>query len=284
MATAGLQSPDRLRALAEGYARRGVGITTIGVGAEFDVELMRTIGEVGAGNFYFLEDPAAVEEVFEEEVATFLVPIALDVEIDVVVGAGYEVRRAYGTNGWRGGLRSGEVRLPSLFLAGRRSASEPVEGGRRGGGGGILVELTPTRGEIDPQDLPRRVGRLTMRWTDPATGERREQHQDVENPYDPGFIPEGGHFTDATAEKSFVMLNLLVAFQNAAMLVEDGDVGSAVGTLEALRPRVQDWLDGHESPDADIEDDLRYVDLFIENLRAHWRDEVRRPPDPWPVD
>jgi Ca-activated chloride channel family protein len=283
VATSGIRGAARLTAMAEAYARQGIGITTIGVGESFDVELMRAIGEVGAGNFYFLEDAAAVEEVFEEEIATFLVPIALDVEIDVVMGAGYEVRRAYGTNGWRGGLRSGEIRLPSLFLAGRREASEPVEGGRRGGGGGILIEVMPSA-ELDGIESPERVGRIMLRYTDPESGERREQRVLIDNPNLPGEIPEGGHFTDATVEKGFVMLNLLVGFQLASGLAEDGDPSSAVGVLEALRPQVADWLLAHDN-DPDIEDDLKYVDLFISNLRnSNTIVNVNRPPEPWPVD
>jgi Ca-activated chloride channel family protein len=282
VATSGLRQPARLQSMAEAYARRGIGITTIGVGEEFDVELMRAIGEVGAGNFYFLENAAAVEEVFEEEIATFLVPIALDVEIDVVMGEAYEVRRAYGTNGWRGGLRSGEIRLPSLFLAGRREAAAPIEGGRRGGGGGILIEVMPRAGAAE---IPERVGRIMLRYTDPTSGERREQTVLIDNPYRPGEIPDGGHFTDATVEKGFVMLNLLVGFQMATLLVEDGDPGAAIGVLEALRPQVAGWLAAHPDGEPDIEDDLKYVDRFIANLRQRGASTpISRPPEPWPVD
>ncbi|MGK0361979.1 MAG: Ca-activated chloride channel family protein, partial [Bradymonadia bacterium] len=139
VATTGLESGERMKLLAQAYARQGIGITTIGVGAEFDVDVMRALSEVGAGNFYFLENPAAVEEVFADEIATFLVPVALDVEINLAVGSGYRVGQAYGTNGWRGGLTGGVINIPSLFLAGRQSAAAPIEDGRRGGGGGIIV-------------------------------------------------------------------------------------------------------------------------------------------------
>ena len=53
---------------------------------------MRELSERGGGAFYFLEDPAAVQEVFEEEVAAFLIPLATDVVIDVEVDAGYSLR------------------------------------------------------------------------------------------------------------------------------------------------------------------------------------------------
>lgn len=282
VATAGLESSERLRVLAEAYARLGIGLTTIGVGRDFDVSAMRSLSEVGAGNFYFLEDPAAVEEVFAEEVATFLVPVALDVEITLQVGPSYIVRQAYGTHGWRGGLRAGEVAIPSLFLAGRQRATDPVEGGRRGGGGGILVELMPLNGTLE---APRLVGSLLMAYTDPTTGERREQAVNIENPNDPGVIPEGGYFTGSTVEKGFVMLNLLVGFQMAAELAYDADVGSAIGVLQALQAEVRQWLAGQLVPDPDIADDLRYVEMFLANLAlVQGQTPVNRPPEPWLVD
>ncbi|MCA9526353.1 MAG: VWA domain-containing protein, partial [Myxococcales bacterium] len=282
VATAGLEQPARLKALAEAYARLGVGITTIGVGTDFDVDTMRELSEVGAGNFYFLDDPAAVEEVFVDEVATFLVPVALDVEIDVQVGQGYLLRGAYGTNAWEGGLRAGRADIPSLFLAGRQQAAAPIEDGRRGGGGGIIVELMPLRDQSGVREREL-VGTVSMTWTDPMTGDRLEQSTRIISPHAAGELPEQGFFTNATVEKGFVMLNLLVGFQLASQLAYDADVGTAIGVLDALRMEVRRWLQGN--PDPDIEDDLRYVDLFISVLqRQQSQTPVSRPPEPWPVD
>ena len=284
--TAGLTHPARLEALADGYARQGVGITTIGLGQDFDLDTMRAISDTGAGNFYFLEDPTAAAEVFAEEALTFLVPVALDVQIEVYAGEGYTVRGAYGTRGWTGGLRSGIVDQASLFLAGRQRADDPIEGGRRGGGGGILIELMPRTG-ADPAD-PEQVGEVAMTYTDPQTGETLEQRVDIRNPFAPGEIPNGGHFTHDTVRKGFVILNILVAFQLAAELAQEADYPNAIALLEALGEGVSAWLVDH--PDPDIEDDLRYVDLFRDNLATAERRlgvETRTPPapvEPWPAD
>ncbi|WP_437600480.1 vWA domain-containing protein [Sorangium sp. So ce590] len=285
VATTGLTSPERLVSLARGYAEKGIGVTAVGVGAEFDVGAMRGISEVGAGNFYFLEDPKAVEEVFTEEVKTFLVPLALDVELDVAVGDGYVVRGAYGTNGWQGGERGGAVHIPSLFLAGRTSASEPVGSGRRGGGGAIVLELVPKPDQQGVDD-PHAVGSLALSWKHPLTGETHAQQVDIEAPSTPDAPPEGGYFSGDTVEKGFVMLNLYAGFKLAAQLAADADPRTARRTLEALRPNVEAWLEEH--PDPDVEDDLRYVNLFIENLITVEADvqpyTPAEPPNPWPAD
>ncbi|MEZ4468150.1 MAG: hypothetical protein R3F43_27895 [bacterium] len=184
--------------------------------------------------------------------------------------------------GWVGGLRAGRVAIPSLFLAGREQAQAPIEDGRRGGGGGIIVELMPLR---DQSGVAERglVGTVSMTWTDPTTGERLEQSSRITSSVLAGELPDGGFFTDATVEKGFVMLNLLVGFQLASQLAYDADLGTAIGVLDALRSAVQGWLVTH--PDPDIQDDLRYVDLFIQILsRQQSQTPVSRPPEPWPVD
>ena len=283
VATAGVQNPSKLTSLAQAYAKKGIGVTTIGVGAEFDVEVMRDLSEVGAGNFYFLEDPKAVVEVFTDEVNTFLVPVALDVNIDVTVGGGYVVRGVYGTNGWQTAEGGGTISIPSLFLAGRTSADEPISDGRRGGGGAMILELVPRSGAISVPD-PYEVGSLGLSFKDPLTGQTKTQFTNIKAPhlYDE---PEM-HFSDDTVEKGFVMLNIYAGFKLAAELTADSDPRTARRTLEALRPNVDAWLAEH--PDPDIQDDLKYIDLFIENLKVVEATttpyEPAEPPPPWPAD
>jgi Ca-activated chloride channel family protein len=284
VATAGLVDRAKLKGLAEGYAREGIGITTVGVGTDFDVDVMRDLSEVGAGNFYFLEDPKAVKEVFTEEVKVFLTPVALDASIDVSVGGGYVVRGVYGTNGWTGSEGGGSVNIPSLFLAGRTDAQEPVDYGRRGGGGAILLELVP-RG-VAAVEKPLEVGSVAFSWKHPVTGMTHSESIQVESPYMPGLVPEEGYFTGPTIEKGFVMLNLFAGFKMATQLAADSDPRTARRVLEALRPNVQAWVDAN--PDVDVADDLTYVDLFIENLIVVESQtqpyEPADPPNPWPAD
>lgn len=280
-ATEGLQEPARLEALAAAYARRGIGITTIGLGQDFDLATMRAISDTGAGNFYFVEDPSAVVEVFTEEVQTFLVPIALDARIDVVAGDGYIVRGAYGVRDWRGGLYSGTARQASLFLAGRQRAEDPVDGGRRGGGGAILIELMP-RGGSEALTRAGRVGTVTLSYTDPTSLEPRTQQIDVDSPYAPTEAPRELHASHATARKGFVMLNVLVGFQLAAELALEADYGTAISLLGGLEIGLDLYLRDH--PDPDLEDDALYVTLFRQNLEDTVADlRISTPPEPAPA-
>ncbi|NUN12185.1 MAG: VWA domain-containing protein [Myxococcales bacterium] len=295
--TAGIQEKSKLLSLAKGYAGKGVALTTIGVGEEFDVDLMEDLGEVGAGNFYFLEDARSVLEVFTEEVKVFMVPVALDVSITFSAGPAYGVREAFGTHAYSGGPTGGEIYLPALFLAGRTDDTQPEIEGRRGGGGAIIVELMPkfsavsgVPGSGEQTDINStvagdlyRVGTLYLTWKEPATGQVFSQTVEVDNPDLPGEWPQSGTFTTKTTEKAFVMLNLYTAFRSAAELATDGDTGSALAILEAIRPAVANWLKNTE--DFDIQDDLKYVDLFINTLASLPNNVIPTVvPEPWPWD
>ena len=277
----GITQVDAARALVLQHAREGTGLTTIGVGKDFGVDLMRGLSEVGAGSFYFLEDPKAMVEVFEDEVTTFLAPIATDVHLEAVVGVDYLLGEAYGTRGFQISGQGGGVDIPVLFLAGRRSAHDPITSGRRGGGGAILLELL-RRGD---SDTPRydTVGRIELSYTDPATGKAHGEEVDLEVPDSAvEAVPADGWFSDPTVEKGFVMLNLYAAFKLAAELARDSDTGSATGTLQAIRASVAAWLVDNEDPD--IEDDLVYVDLFLDALAKAPQTPLQSAPNPWPYD
>jgi len=273
VANVGIVSHERMVALAAAYAREGVGLTTVGVGGEFDIGLMRALGEVGAGSFYFLDDPGAVREVFVEEAKSFLYPLALDARIDVEVAAGWRIHDVYGTNGWRGGSTAGSIELPMLFVAGRTSAADPVDGGRRGGGGAILVEIAPDGAGEAVGD----VATLTLSWTDPRSGERHSSEVAVAGPGE--ALPAEGWFLSETVAKGFGMLYVYRGLHIAAEQAAIGDVAAARGVLEAVERRVAAWLLRH--PDPDLEDDVHWLAKFREILEAiDAETPVLAPPEP----
>lgn len=279
-ATTGLVNDARVSTLAEAYAAQGISVSTIGMGNDFDPVLMRGLAETGGGAFYFVEDPAAVTEVFAEEAEAFLLPLAQNVVIDAEVSEGYALRGVFGTQ--RAVVTPGRARIeiPALQLAHRVSASDD-EGGRRGGGGAIVVELTPELGASGAD-----VGTLRIAYDEPWSGTRVEQEVEIRSPLDPGETPEEGFFEADGTRKAFVTLNLYAGFEMAAVRAAAGDGLGALAVLEPLRDAVADWLVVY--PDPDIEDDLRYVDMFIDNLEARGVvPPMELPPpaeDPWPRD
>lgn len=279
-ATAGITTPAKIVSMSEAYNELGYGLSTIGMGQDFDIELMRELSEVGAGAFYFLEDPSAVDEVFVEEVEAFLVPLAEQVKIDVDVTDGWTLRDVYGTRLFEIDGNAAGIDIPSLQIAHRENADDN-ENGRRGGGGAMVLELIPTG--IDTNGA---VGHVQFSYLDPDTDEVVADEVNIASPLGPWETPDDGYFGDFSVEKSFVMLNIYVGFQMAATRASVGDDRGALTVLMSLDQNVGDWLD--ENPDYDIEDDLKYVRLFIDNLQARGGSEPLEPdqvpPEPWPAD
>lgn len=279
-ATTGLVNDARVESLAEAYAAQGISVSTIGMGDSFDPVLMRGLAETGGGAFYFLEDPQAVTEVFVEEAEAFLFPLAQNVVIDAEVSENYALRGVFGTH--RAVVTPGRSRIeiPSLQLA-HRVTDDDTEAGRRGGGGAIVLELTPLVGAAGED-----VGTLRIAYDVPWSEDRVEQTVAIRSPFEPGETPAMGFFEAGGTRKAFVMLNLYAGFEMAAVRAAAGDGLGALTVLEPLRDAVADWLEVYD--DADIEDDLRYVDMFIENLEARGVvPPMELPPpveDPWPQD
>jgi Ca-activated chloride channel family protein len=278
LANAGLSSDEAIEGLAESWSAQGYGLTTIGLGDDFDVELMRSLAELGSGSFYYIEDYQAVVEIFEEEVRAFTVPLAEQASIDATVFEGYDLRNVYGTKQAELFGNQARIDIPILQLAHRTDASDN-EQGRRGGGGAMILELIPT-GE-DPGE----VGRIDFAYTSALTGEAVEQSVEITSPLGPWETPPAGYFTGDSVEKGFVMLNIYIGFEMAAERAAIGDDPGALTILVPLEQAVEGWL--VDNPDADIEDDLFYIGLFIDNLEARGTvvpNTPAPPPEPWPAD
>jgi Ca-activated chloride channel homolog len=279
IATDGITNDDKIVNLAGAYAETGLSLSTIGLGSSFDVELMRALGEVGGGAFYFVEEPSAVEEIFVEEVEFFLIPLAEQVEISVDVGLGYDLRGIYGTRLYEMQGNHASIEIPTLQIA-HRTSSNDSEHGRRGGGGALIFEVIPSG------DAPADVGSIDFSYRVPGTQEIVQQQVEINSPLQPWETPEDGYFEGDSVEKSFVMLNIYIAFELAAEHASVGNDPTALAILRALRTAAGAWV--AQTPDADIEDDLLYVDLFIQNLEARQNPqqspEPVPPPNPWPGD
>lgn len=260
-ATVGFAEPSRLLTLAREYAELGLSLSTIGIGGSFDSELLRLLSLEGAGSYYFLDDPSALAEVFTEEVQTSLVPLAKDAKLTVEVAEGYRARAAFGTNDAVVRSRVVEIDMPVLQIAQRKSVDDH-ELGRRGGGGVIIVELTPDP-DADVESGEHAVGSVSLSYSTPKQGgmTRVEDRREILSPLSPGETPRRGYFEGSSVEKSFVMLNIYAGMQVALEQLRIGDSSAALSALTSLESAVQGWLE--DNPDADIESDLETLRTLI---------------------
>ena len=255
--TAGVTDDGSIIEMSVDYISQRVGLTTIGVCRDFNVELMRGLAERGAGNFYFLEDASAIEEVFVEEVDYFVEPIALGLDLSVAASDGYQLGEVTGTRLWKTGSAGGSMFVPAAFLASRTS-NEPGTG-RRGGGSTIFIDLVPVAGAELPE-----VATVTLSYRLPEGGDRIEQTIVVENPAAPGEILPEDYYSHTAVAENHAMYNMFLGLREATRSAQY-DYHCAMSQLERLDQEAARW--NLEFADEDISADRELVAQFVENLR-----------------
>jgi Ca-activated chloride channel homolog len=315
--TAGVTASESILTDSRAFNSDGIGLTTIGLGADFNIGLMRGLAQQADGNFYFLEDTGAIDEVFEEELSYFVVPIAFDLELSLSAGPEYEFGRALGAPLWKNTATGGRLEVPSVFVAHRESADDITDaGGRRGGGSSLLVEMMP--GGQTGSGNSATIATIDLTFREP--GKDAPQHDRVElvYPFAASELLERGYFstraeltldtetgtepdtesepssntissdeTDLAAiQKSFVMLNIFVGMENAIIAFHTRSADArAIGELDNLIEAVEDYND--EIEDADIDADLELLAMLRQNMITAGisaeRERARRE-NPWPAD
>lgn len=260
-ATVGITSQTEIMSMARSRIARGVGLTTVGVGTSFDVELMRGLAENGAGNYYFLEDATAASEVFTEELDYFMSPLALDVKIKATAGAGWTFSEVIGSRLWSSQARTGQMQIPAVFLA-SRTTQQPGEG-RRGGGSMIFIHLEPTT------DATAKIADLELTFRMPGSQEVTTQTVTLDYAGDPLETPDDPHLSGPEMAERYGMYNLFLGLRLAT---KSYDPTCAAAALESTQRHAIAWNERHADPD--VAADLMLIEQYLQNLRAHGAREV----------
>ncbi|MBD3238091.1 MAG: VWA domain-containing protein [Candidatus Moranbacteria bacterium] len=97
LANIGLSKPEQLSELAESKINQDSTISTIGIGADFDEDIMTSIAKTGRGNYYFLEDPDQALDIFNQELTSLLSVQAENLKLDFNLNKEhFQINRAIG--------------------------------------------------------------------------------------------------------------------------------------------------------------------------------------------
>ncbi len=83
LANVGITEDDVLFSLAKNYQKHGISTTSLGVGTDFNENLMLGFSEYGFGNYYFIKNPEKVPEIFKQELKQLLAVIAQNITIEL---------------------------------------------------------------------------------------------------------------------------------------------------------------------------------------------------------
>lgn len=106
--------------IATEASRQGIGMTTIGVGVQYDGALATKISSVRGGNVFFVTSPDDGKALFEKEFRNMVSEVAHDVTITLSPRSGYRITGVFGvpdglmTEGKDGAV---SVTVPTAFLS-----------------------------------------------------------------------------------------------------------------------------------------------------------------------
>src|SRR5215213_6507542 len=91
LANVGLTSTDEIVSQAKGLFERGVGTSTVGIGEDFNEDLLIPMARAGGGNAWHVAEAADMQRVFAVELEGLLAQFAHDVSLGLVPSDGVRV-------------------------------------------------------------------------------------------------------------------------------------------------------------------------------------------------
>lgn len=136
----GATDANSFSTMAAEASKRGIGLTTIGVGVQFDQTLASKVSAARGGNLFFIASDDDVKTVFAKRLDTMVSELAYDMHLTIKPSPGWKISGVFGVpDGTMVEAPEGAVTLtvPTLFLSTN--------------GGGVFVTLAKSG---DRTDLP----------------------------------------------------------------------------------------------------------------------------------
>ncbi len=95
-ATVGDTNPYDLQNMARRYLRQGVSLTTMGMGLDYNEDLLSAMADQGSGNYYFIDKPTSVVSIFQSEFQGLAATVARNTSLVISLADGVEIEELYG--------------------------------------------------------------------------------------------------------------------------------------------------------------------------------------------
>jgi Ca-activated chloride channel homolog len=232
----GATDADSFMGMAQAASEEGIGLTTIGVGVQFDGALATRISSVRGGNLFFMANAQDVKTVFQAKLDTMVSELAHDLEMKLSPAAGYRISAVYGVPGevleWG---EDGAIRIvvPTAFLSNE--------------GGGVFVTLTPAEANLPAAPLRDAVLDVGLSYVAAADGRRGSDALRVARPEraaSPGL------------QLAQALVDEYLGLKAAATAFHAGDEETAYRTFRTLAQRLDRVADRRLEPERRMVDAL----------------------------
>jgi Ca-activated chloride channel family protein len=215
LANVGETDPDTIATDVNRLARAGVGTTTMGVGDDYNEDLLEAMANSGDGNYYYIESPQQLPDLFQTELRGLMATVGHRVSLEIEPRAGTvaavlnELERT----------PAGRLKLPNLV------AGQPVR---------VLVRLrvppVPQATELCPTVLCR----FRLAWDEPGCPGRQSLSADLHLPVVNAAAWESLPVNVEVKERA-ALLEMARAKKRATACVEQHDRAGAARWLGEAR-------------------------------------------------
>lgn len=131
--TAGIKDYASIVGCAAEQRSRGISVTALGFGPEYNEELLVGMARRGGGNYHYIARPELIPEVFRGELEQLLTLVARNIRLRLILGRWVELRQVYGQQAQLGS-RTVEVTVPDLERGASQRTLVELGFGRRPAG------------------------------------------------------------------------------------------------------------------------------------------------------
>jgi Ca-activated chloride channel family protein len=215
LANIGPQKPSDLAKLGRELRGDGMSVSTVGLGDDYNEDLMTALAESSHANYYYVQDAEKLPGIFAEELGSVRQVLAKGVIIRIEVPEGVTIREIVGQPEIKPSGRFAEIRLPEYFSADRRQFLARCE----------IVE--PGQAELQ-------LARVAVAYNDPISGsEVRETAMTSVRVVDDE--KEAAASTRAEVVSNYAAVQNRIDKETAVSLADKGDAKAAA---ELLKKRI----------------------------------------------
>jgi Ca-activated chloride channel family protein len=97
LANMGITDPEQIKKIAAAkYLEEGVALSTFGLGADYNEDLLTMLAETGRANYYFIDNPDKIPAIFAAELKGLLSVVAQNSLVEITIPDGLECVKAFG--------------------------------------------------------------------------------------------------------------------------------------------------------------------------------------------
>jgi Ca-activated chloride channel family protein len=238
LANVGPSSTKDLRRLGNALSEEGISVTTIGVGDDYNEDLMAGLAEASDANYYYVKDTEKLPEIFAKELGELTTLVARDIRIEIICPDGVKPMGFIGRPEKFEGQK-GSVRLSNLTAGQDRY---------------VFLRCTVPDGQTE-------VAKVNVNYVDEINGGKAEA---VNGGARIRFTKDNGAVEKSARADVVAQKELLVTAMDKDQALTDADAGRWQDAAQKLSSRAVSLNEAAKNASPEVQSQVRQE---VDNLR-----------------